>query len=1323
MATVTWNVNKDARIADQGGTSLGAGASDFNPVGPYSGFLYRTLLGFSYSFSGMVEITSAILWMKSSTQSYVGFGSSPSVQARRLSSSWSEGTSVSMSGSNAVEWSNQPGVTGSESAATAMTETELTWDTVNITTIIQEAFAANSFYGLRIYASDEGNSTDVWEMCSREYSTSSDPYIVVTYSTNTAPTAPTSLSPTGDTVIQNLTPTFTATFNDPDAGEVMANYQINVYEDNGTTLKWDSGAIAGSTINRTYNGPALTGNTFYKWTVRAQDDGGLWGPYQPTLSRFKVNSVPNAPVLSLVQSPTNDITTLTPTFNITHSDPDASDSLMSAYRLYVWNSAWGGIWDTGYVAVTATATKQVTYAGPALAWNSTYYWSAYTYDSNGATYGNWGSTPAFTTHKTGVPISLDPTGGETCPLSGTGKPQPTFTGARATTNDLITSVTIKLFASSDLVTPVWTYGPTATGTSSTGFSVAYPDAASTLAYGASYQWQAQVVSSIGGTSDWSALQTFVTPASGSISMTAPVSPVTDTTPDFTFGRTVAFNAWNIVVYDSTGGGTPKWDSGTQTMTSGTTKTATYGVGGTVNLATLVFGTQYKWKVRVSADSGSTWGAGFSGLVAFTMDSAGVPTLNRPASSAWLGTPAVVDSFDNITSITNGANLTATAEGTIFVTGRGSVKYTGTFSGTQMAYRTFGTALDLSSYGALTPIKVRSYISSLTSVTYVRIRFASTGGPSTNYAEYTVTPTGTGAWEQKTVTKGSPSATAGTINWADIKYIGVVASYAASVGPTIYIDDLLLDAIAPAFEGTTASSEVISTYRIRVYGSDQTTLVWDSGDTAGSGTTFSKLYAGTALTAGNTYYWQASYVKSSGAPGGYSSKYPFTLNSAPIVPAALVPVSGSILADSLVPVFSSTFNDNEKTSRADYPTMYEVEVIRNSDSVLVYSLLKDSGLNAGTNSVYDGEAGVLKVTGAANPIAYETEYAYRVRYRDSMGAVGSWSSYVVFKPSQSPTVTISAPASGSTATSPAVNVSWAQSSPGGKAQNSYRLLVWNADLSTVTYDSDRVYTSSASYSYPAGTLVNNTDYEFRVMTWDTDGLPSAWDVNTLTTNWSGPAAVADFIALADETYSAVRLSWAQSQLAGNAFRKYTIYRKKVTDFTWSILTEIPSISTLSYNDYMAAYDVAYEYKITQWSIVVGDADLQSGDSDLSTESLEADSWYVIGWDRNPDHIFELPVIAGPFAEPVQQEVFEPLGTSRKVIIRGKVMGAEGTLGCKWDASQRQTAIEQIDYIKSNAGPHILKSPFGDIWQVEFNGPTKDYEMGGHITINLTWTEVA
>jgi hypothetical protein len=102
---------------------------------------------------------------------------------------------------------------------------------------------------------------------------------------------------------------------------------------------------------------------------------------------------------------------------------------------------------------------------------------------------------------------------------------------------------------------------------------------------------------------------------------------------------------------------------------------------------------------------------------------------------------------------------------------------------------------------------------------------------------------------------------------------------------------------------------------------------------------------------------------------------------------------------------------------------------------------------------------------------------------------------------------------------------------------------------------------------------------------------------------------------------------------------------------------------------------------------------------------------------------IPVTAGPFKEPVKQEEFEPLGSTRKTIVRGKVIGAEGTLKMKWASDERDTALVNLRYITRNRGPHVLRSPFGDVWLVEFSGPDKDYQPAGHLEVSIAWTEVA
>lgn len=1314
MATTTWNVSKDSRIAfrTSDGWEAGSGVSNGLPVGQYSGYRYRTLLGFSYSFSGMVTITSAILNIRTSSQIHVAFGSDPDLYVQRLTSSFSEGTSDALSSSNAVTWANQPSATSTNQATADITTVESTWDAIDITALIVDAFNAGTFYGLKLRAVDETDATDVTEFFSSEFSTSSDAYISVTYTTNTAPNAPTTPTPTADALIAGLTPTFQATFSDPDIGDLMANAQVIVYEDNGTTVKWDSGTFAatGTTFSKVYAGPALTGNTFYKWKGRTADDDGAWGVYT-ALNRFKVNSAPNAPSTSLTESPTSDIKTLTPTFNLTHSDPDASDSSMLGYRIILETSGGSGVWDSGDLSISATVSKSHLYAGPALSWQTAYRWRARTKDSNGV-WGAYSSNATFTTHTTGVPISLDPTGSEIASSI-----TPTFVGSRATSADSLTSSQIIVYASNG-TTQIWDSGTFTAGVTSTGFSKVYSGTA--LAAATTYKWKARVTSSVGGTSSYSALQTFVTPDTNTPSGTAPVgsgvTPVTNL--NFTFTRSTNFNDHEFTLYQSDGTTVVTTDAPTSYTATGS-KTFVYS-------GTLAYNTVYKWKVRVSSDGGTNWSP-YTSLITFTTDAAGIPTLNFPQESALLGAPHVVDEYDDITAVTNGTSASASLEtgAGLFQTGIGALKVALTTlasSGTSYTYRT--TALDLSKYGSLTPFYAYIRCSSLTNVATTRLRFTFSGNDA-NYAEFDVQPAAINTWYQKSLVKGTPTATGGTVNWASVTKIGlyVTASGGGSVTSNFYLDDLKFDAVNPAFDGTTYNSEVVSTFRIRVYAADQTTLVWDSGDIAGSGTAFARLYAGTALTKGATYYWQARYVKSTGPTGDYSALRAFTLNSDPSISTGLSPASGSIVTDSIVPRFAAAFNDSEKVSFGDAPTYMEVEVYRNSDSVLAYYLISKTGLIASTNEIYDGLSGTVKVTGAAAPIAYETEYKYRVRYYDSMGARGSWSSYTNFKPSQSPVATITSPADAGTVTSPSFNVTWSMSSPGGKGQNSYRVrVIRDSDLVTLI-DTGQVFSSVTTYVVPAGYLVNTLVYRIELTLWDTDQMPDPTpDVNTVTAAWTAPDPVQNFTVTDDVSLSASSMSWAASNLSPTDFRKYVIYRKLSTSTNWDILTTSTNKSQVTYLDFTAANTVSYQYKITQLQIVPGDVDLESGDSDIGSTTLDTDSWFVIGADRNESHIFELPVTSAPFIEPVQQEVFEPLGTSRKVIIRGKVMGAEGTLQAKWDTSERATAIAQVAYIKSNAGPHILKSPFGDVWNVEFSGPNKEYEAGGHFTTTIVWTEV-
>lgn len=365
MATTTWACNKDARIANNG-SNLGAGASDFNPVGTYSGYEYETLLGFAYSFTGMTTITSAILHFRTSTQYYVAFGSDPDVEVERITASWSEGTSVGLSGSNAVVWPGPTTAGAQPGGPHDIVTTESTWDTIDVTAIVNAAKSAGVFYGIKIRAATS-SSTDVTEIYSREQG-SSDPYIEVTYTTNVAPSAPVSLSPTGGGIAAGgATPVLAFTHSDSD-GDALLDYDIQVSTDStfASVTHWNIAAqttgISGNNVARTYAGTALTRGVTYYWRARTSSAAGVLteGAWSAAQS-FKVNQLPTVTFVTpsaadaLVEMVKVAGSGVNPRMVVrwTFSDPDGG--AQKKYRVIALTDASGAFHDSGTITSSATS--------------------------------------------------------------------------------------------------------------------------------------------------------------------------------------------------------------------------------------------------------------------------------------------------------------------------------------------------------------------------------------------------------------------------------------------------------------------------------------------------------------------------------------------------------------------------------------------------------------------------------------------------------------------------------------------------------------------------------------------------------------------------------------------------------------------------------------------------------------------------------------------------------------------------------------------------------------------------------------------------------
>ena len=121
LETRTYTATKDALLAlTSGGAKYGAGAADSLPVGGWSGWTYRAVVDFqAIPWAGVRAVRTAKINLRTTDQDRVGFGSSPKLELRRITGSWSEGGASSPSSGNAVVWPG-PATTDSGKVTSAM---------------------------------------------------------------------------------------------------------------------------------------------------------------------------------------------------------------------------------------------------------------------------------------------------------------------------------------------------------------------------------------------------------------------------------------------------------------------------------------------------------------------------------------------------------------------------------------------------------------------------------------------------------------------------------------------------------------------------------------------------------------------------------------------------------------------------------------------------------------------------------------------------------------------------------------------------------------------------------------------------------------------------------------------------------------------------------------------------------------------------------------------------------------------------------------------------------------------------------------------------
>ena len=258
---------------------------------------------------------------------------------------------------------------------------------------------------------------------SEQVGTDKDPYLEINYTLTAEPTPPTELqteSQENPGSVRNITPEFSAIYNDPNSEDQALHYQIQVSQTNPTwdTLIWDSGKTSISAINEgerssniLYGSSTpleLDGSTYY-WRVKFWDDKDAEGDWSTSTAFFTMSSdagaAPEGPTDLLVEGETNpgNVKDFTPELSAVYNDQDGGDLAMH-YQIQVSTSSdvWESlIWDSGQTALASTTMSgerigDITYAGNELDTNTTYYWRIKFWDDK-MEEGIWSaSTSSFT---------------------------------------------------------------------------------------------------------------------------------------------------------------------------------------------------------------------------------------------------------------------------------------------------------------------------------------------------------------------------------------------------------------------------------------------------------------------------------------------------------------------------------------------------------------------------------------------------------------------------------------------------------------------------------------------------------------------------------------------------------------------------------------------------------------------------------------------------------------------------------------------------------------------------------------------------------------
>ena len=224
------------------------------------------------------------------------------------------------------------------------------------------------------------------------------------FSINSDPTAPTSLlteSANNPNDVLDVTPEFSAIYNDPNTSDQANYYQIlvNTSSDFSGTTIWDSTKTSITNINQgdrspdiSYAGSTLQQGTLYYWKIKFWDIAGSESPWS-SIANFLTNGPPTATSLSIIGETNPEQIVFDIYFSALYTDPNGNNSSNYEIEINTLSDFTGTVmWDSTKTPITITSgnrSPNIQYNGTALSYNGTTYYTRMRFWDTNDNASNW----------------------------------------------------------------------------------------------------------------------------------------------------------------------------------------------------------------------------------------------------------------------------------------------------------------------------------------------------------------------------------------------------------------------------------------------------------------------------------------------------------------------------------------------------------------------------------------------------------------------------------------------------------------------------------------------------------------------------------------------------------------------------------------------------------------------------------------------------------------------------------------------------------------------------------------------------------------------